>query len=184
MSNNSSLPFESERHYQRLRTKLMIFLGRRGCTAPDDVADEALGRLVELAAFRPVEHLDRLAFGIAKKVFLEWLRQSGRFAPLEDEPPIDPTLGSQSFRFIAETAVGVLQPSERELLEQYFIEREKAEDLAFRLGTTAVAVRGRVFRLRRRLETTIGEMMGSGASGPANGSAAGSPILSLDLRIG
>jgi DNA-directed RNA polymerase specialized sigma24 family protein len=167
MGNNSSLPFESERHYQRLRTKLMVFLERRGCTSPDDVADEALARLVELAESRPIDDLDRLAFGIAKKVFLEWLRQSGRFAPLDDEASIDSVSGSRSFRFIAEIAVGALHPSDRELLEEYFIDGKKAEDLASRLGVTAIAVRGRVFRLRRRLQIMIGEMMAAGASRPA-----------------
>jgi RNA polymerase sigma factor (sigma-70 family) len=169
MSNDSSFPFRSDEHYRALRTKLVTYFDRRRCPSSEELADETLGRLIKLAALREVANLDATAFAIAKNVFYEWLRQSSRFSPLDDEPVddepgADPPPGSESSRSIVQTVVRELNPAERDFLEEYFIDGKRAKDLASELGTTAIAVRGRIFRLRRRLEESVGQLLARGAS--------------------
>jgi DNA-directed RNA polymerase specialized sigma24 family protein len=166
MSNESSLPFRSEAHYRLLRAKLVAFFDRRRCTSSEDQADETLARLIKLADAREVGNPDAAAFGIAKYVFLEWLRLSGRFTALDDEPACELTPGSRRFRSIAETSIQALSPADRDFLEEYFIDGKKAGELASQLGTTPVAVRGRVFRLRRSLQFAVGQMLAGGAPAP------------------
>jgi len=160
MRNDSCFPFESDAQYRRLRTKLVAFFDRRRCASSEDLADETLARLLKLAHAKKLTNIDAVAFGIAKNVFLEWLRQSRDSAALEEEPPDDDsTPGSQTFRLIAENAMGGLNSADRDFLEEYFIDGKGAEDLASQLGTTAGAVRGRVFRLRCRLLFVLSEML-------------------------
>jgi DNA-directed RNA polymerase specialized sigma24 family protein len=174
MSNDSSFPFRFDQHYRALRTKLVTYFDRRRCPSSDDLADETLGRLIKIAASREVGNLDATAFAIAKNVFHEWLRQSGRFSPLDDEPGADPPPGSETSRFIAQTVIRELNSAERDFLEEYFIEGKRAKDLASEMGTTAIAVRGRIFRLRQRLEESVGQLLARGA--PASGLSR-SPIV-------
>lgn len=161
---NEYLPFKSEDHYRRLRTKLVAYFDRRGCTASEDLADDTLTRLLSRADALDVSNPDALAFGFARNVHREWVRKSVRETGMGNDPADDPTPVSRGFRSIAEACVGELNAADRDLLEEYFIEGRTANDLALRLRTTAVAVRGRIFRLRRSLELSIAQMM---AAAPA-----------------
>lgn len=165
MSNESSLPFQSDAHYRRLRAKLVAFFDRRRCTSSADLADETMARLLRRAAAAAIDNLDAVAFAIAKNVYREWLRHSGRVTGLDSEPTDDSTPGAARFRYVAEVSVGSLRPADRDFLEEYFIEGRKARDLASECGTTPVAIRGRVFRLRRHLETAISRLVAESAAG-------------------
>lgn len=166
MSNDSLHPFQSEAHYRLLRAKLLAFLDRRSCTAADEVADEALTRLIVLAKARTISNVDATAFAIAKNVFHEWLRHAGRFVAFDAEPNPDSTPGSQRFRQIAEAVVCGLDPIERDFLEQYFIDGKKAQELAAQLGISPVAVRGRTYRLRQQLRALVNQMLSEAAPVP------------------
>jgi len=162
MSNDSLHPFQSEAHYWRLRAKLVAFLDRRSCSASEDVADEALARLVTKATTKELPNVDAAAHVIARNVFHEWLRQSGRFVGLDHDPCLETTPGSERFRLIAKIVIGNLNPSDRSFLEQYYIDGETACDLALQSGTTPVAVRGRAFRLRQQLKTVMAQILADG----------------------
>jgi DNA-directed RNA polymerase specialized sigma24 family protein len=159
MRDTSCFPFRSEAHYHSLRTKLVAFFDRRRCASSEELADESLLRLVKIAARRDVANVDATAFRIGKNVFRESLRQSARVVGLDYDPPDNSIQGNQSFRFIAEASLSGLRPLDRDLLERYFIEGEKAERLASQLGITPSGVRGRVFRLKRQLCNVVDQML-------------------------
>ncbi len=165
---NEYLPFQSEDHYRRLRTKLVAFFDRRRCNASEDLADDTLARLMLRAASLKGIDPDPVAFGIARNVYREWVRKAIRETSMEDDPADDPTPVSSSFRSVAEACVGALNAADRDLLEEYFIDGKTAKDLAPRLRITAVAVRGRIFRLRRGLELSIAQMMAAVTPAPVN----------------
>jgi len=166
--------FESEFHFRRLRNKLILYLDRRCCPSSEDLADEALARLFRRTAKSNDPNAEALAFGIVKKVYLEWGRRNAGLTDLRDDAPADePSPAIRRFRLIAESSVGQLSPGDREFLETYFVDRVRAKELAARMGTTPIAVRMRAFRLRRRLAGIVAQMLAaSPTASPLSRSAA------------
>ena len=73
--------------YRRLRAKMSVYLERRGCTDPEEVADEALYRAFVDPGVRDrkIESLEAFAFGILKNVHHVWLRRARRVATAAKE---------------------------------------------------------------------------------------------------
>lgn len=152
----STYPFDSNEHYRKLRLKLVFYFERRNCGCPDDLADDCLNRVfLHVKRHGLPTSLDKFTFGFAPNVFFEWLRDSSRFTPATDDLPLpDPGTSRPSAersRWLAETSVGQLDPTDRELMEQYYVDGRTADSLATEWGLSPEGVRSRVFRNRRRL---------------------------------
>ena len=152
----SAAPFDSNEHYRNLRLKLVLYFERRNCRCPEDLADDCLNRVfLYVRKNGQPTNLDRFTFGFASKVFLEWLRDSSRFAQSNNESEVPnrgiPPPSAQTSRLLAETSVGQLDSAERELMEQYYLDGRTAGSLATEWGLSPEGVRSRVFRNRRRL---------------------------------
>jgi RNA polymerase sigma-70 factor (ECF subfamily) len=166
----SMAPCDSGEHYSRLRLKLTMYFERRRCTDAAGLADECIGRLVEACAKRGApDSLDAFAFGIARNLSFEWARQSSRVGDgvIEDEPAAAISPIAERARTDAREVVEQLASADRELLEEYFLDGATAVTLGKRIGVSAVAVRIRIHRLRKRLrEYVIGKGGGMKRSGP------------------
>lgn len=153
-ANESTAPFESTEHYRQLRLKLIVYFERRSCACPEDWADECLNRVfLHFREHGPPTNLDKFTFGFASRVYLELLRNSSRFTPITADVP--DRRGSQpseeQSRALAASAVSQLDPVDRELMEQYYIDRRTAASLASEWGLSPEGIRSRVFRKRRTL---------------------------------
>jgi RNA polymerase sigma factor (sigma-70 family) len=150
----STAPFDSDEHYQRLRLKLILYFERRRCACPEDLADDCLHRVfLDVKEHGQPTSLDKFCFGFASKIFLESLRGSSRFTSATPDMP-DQTTSSRTAersRDLAKLSIGQLHPADRELMEQYYLDRRTAESLAEEWGLSPEGVRSRIFRKRRKL---------------------------------
>ena len=73
--------------YEQLRRRLVTILTYRGCTHPEEVADETMDRvarrLAEVAPGSEIGDSTRFVFGVAWNVAREWIRRQ-RTVPLPD----------------------------------------------------------------------------------------------------
>jgi RNA polymerase sigma factor (sigma-70 family) len=146
--------FDSDERYNRLRTKLVFFFERRNCPDPEDLADESIRRLLShVKGNGSPESVEGFSYGIARNVYLEWLRESSKTAPLEPaKPPVRWSSPAQELpRMVAQASVTALDDGERELLEQYYLDGATAETIAHQHGLSPEGIRSRVFRAKRKL---------------------------------
>jgi len=126
---------------------LILFLNGRGCTEAPQLADEVVLRLVQaMSKGHDVRDVQAFAVGIAKKVHADWLEEVHRPLP---PPPVQSAAPSLKARCL-ERCLRQLSPSDRELVEAYFVDRDR-EALASRLEVSLNALRIRVCRLKRQL---------------------------------
>jgi DNA-directed RNA polymerase specialized sigma24 family protein len=148
--------FASTEHYRSLRLKLVFYFDRRGCNCSEDLADECLYRVFVYHEKQDLPAtLDRFTFGFAPKVYHEWLRHSSRFAPETDVSDRTSSPPREASRLMAEISVAQMEPSDRELMEQYYLDGRTADSLAAEWGLSAEGIRSRIFRKRRKLMNII-----------------------------
>jgi DNA-directed RNA polymerase specialized sigma24 family protein len=149
--------------YEYLRRKLITFFAGRGCVESEDLFDKVVDRLSRrIEEGEVIEHLASYAYGIARKVLAESSRRRERWHRLTSgaaAPPggrgqdgVDPRmecLRSCAARLEAMDWTVVLDYYQDDGREQ----QESRRRLAERLGLSPVALRLRVFRIRRALET-------------------------------
>jgi DNA-directed RNA polymerase specialized sigma24 family protein len=156
--------FRHEEEYRRFRQRLIYFFERRECIGADILADECFKRLAEYIRSKGhPDDVNSFVFGIAKRVYLEHMRDAGRLAgqlpdifPSESDTP-----SAQESRLIAQQIVGSLSADDRELMEAHFFDKLSWKSLASQTGKTEVALRLRVMRLRDRLMRDFGEQLKS-----------------------
>lgn len=146
--------------YEEIRSRLIkIFIGR-GCAEPEDLADETINRVTsKLTEVQSDFHGDRARyfFGVANKVYLEFLR---RKVP---QPP--PSLAVDADRLeleysCLERCIERLNMEHRELLLEYYGAQgramsEQRKALADRLGIAPNALRIRAYRIRLALQECV-----------------------------
>jgi DNA-directed RNA polymerase specialized sigma24 family protein len=149
--------------YELVRRKLVKFFECRGSLAPEDDADEAIGRVARrIEEGERVEHLTAYFYGVARMVLLESRRRPERL-PLPAEPaaPEAATDAAAEARLAClETCLDRLPPDQRELVVGYYqgdsgerIRLRRA--LAGRCRIPMNALRIRVHRLRQVLEACV-----------------------------
>jgi RNA polymerase sigma factor (sigma-70 family) len=152
--------FESAERYLRLRKRLVIYFEGRGCWNAEDLADESLMRLVPAVSKPGFDgNAEALAFGIARNVLYEWRRKEGVFSPLGDVEPASPRacpISADEAAAVAAKAIAQIKSQDRELLEQYFIDRLTADEMAARWNLSPAGIRTRIHRLRGRLQRILG----------------------------
>jgi len=155
--------------YEEIRRKLVRLFEWRGCTSPDDLADETINRVarrmaegVELRSADPYGYF----CGVAHLVYKEVMRRQAReIAALESgdwpppssgEPPADHRLA------ILTQCLQTLDTDQRRLVLEYHRDENHIctrKDLSRELGVPMNALRIRVHRLRRKLEDCIAEKL-------------------------
>lgn len=141
--------------FLRCRTKLVKFFFWRRCDDPDNLADETTTRLLnkvqagqEISGDNPYGYV----FGIAKNVFLEYLKAKKKSGiqtdldELRDEPSVQGTETCSSL------CLAQLSAEKREFLEEYYLDDIDRELFARDKGLTINAIRLQVFRCREILK--------------------------------
>lgn len=146
--------------YEKIRRRLITIFTGRGCSDAEDLADEAINRVVN--KLREIESefegdRARYFYGVANKVLMEYLRRKP-----PQLPPVSATDSNrieQEYRCL-EQCVEQLSPENRHLLAEYYgtESKEKAEKrkkLAEQLGIAPNALRIRAYRIRQALQECV-----------------------------
>ena len=153
--------------YELLQFKLIRFFEGRDCRDPQYLTDETITRVCRrLVEGEDIADITRYAYGVAKLVYLEYLKA------LKDEqkmlnnlpPPPEPEpepdfkweLKTDCFRY----CLNKLPDDDRDLIVRYYPEdssknKEERKKLAEERGVQPNALRLRVHRIRKKLEICI-----------------------------
>lgn len=151
--------------YEQLRRKIIKFFEWRGCSWPEDRADDVLDRAMRrLDQGERIESLEGYCLGVARLVLREAAREGARRRAVltglaEAELPADwPAEEPESS--CLDQCLALLPPADREVICEYYrgdkrarIDRRKA--LADRLGIRMSVLRLRAHRIRARLEACL-----------------------------
>lgn len=146
--------------YEQIRLRLIKIFTGRGCVDAENLADETINRVTsKLGEIEKDFSGDRTRyfFGVAHKVYLEYLRKKPPQPPLT--PPSDSDRVELEYRCL-EQCIQELSEENRALLLQYYggegrakIEHRKA--LAEKLGIAPNALRIRAYRIRLALQDCV-----------------------------
>lgn len=156
---------QAGRKYEVLRRKLVKFFEWRGCTIPEDLADDTMNRIAKnLEAGEQICNFTAFCLGIARNVFLESLRIRRHQETLESLPQAPVAQFDESRRECLERCMRELPPQEFRLIMEYYEEEKGSrirarQELAARLGIPLNALRIRAHRIRAQLQTCVEHCM-------------------------
>lgn len=157
--------------YERIRARLIRTFEWRGCPQPEELADETFNRVARKSAEGlELQRSDPTAYicGVARHVFQESTRrqqrelrvlESGDWPP-SDLPDEEPDFRLEHLRACLET----LDSGQKRLLLRYHEDEQRIHSrkvLCDELGIPMNALRIRVHRLRKKVESCIAEKMRS-----------------------
>lgn len=155
--------------YERLRLKLIRLFEWRKCLGPEDLADMTIDRIVrrlEEGVELGSKDVERYSSGVAHNLFLEQLREYRRrddnARPSQLEWLLSQHTTTELNLQTLERCLGELPADERELILRYYcgdhaqrIRNRSA--LAVEMGLSPGNLRIKAFRLRTKLERSMGE---------------------------
>ena len=158
-------------HYESIRLKLIRFFEWRGCSFPEEHADETIVRMIrKIDAGEEIADLHTYCFGVARLVLLEVFKQQHKEREAIENLPVPPASAeddkAQERRI--ECLRGCLQrmpPEQQELISQYY-QGGKGEQiqvrqrLAAQLAIPLNALRIRAHRIRESLESCVRKCCG------------------------
>jgi DNA-directed RNA polymerase specialized sigma24 family protein len=153
--------------YLEIRTNLMRFFEWRGCSFPEDHADETINRMAKrVAEGEEILNYSGYAMGVARLLLLEInkgrqreqqaLAEIGTSSEVYQEDPDD----SENRLVCLRSCLQTLSPDNRELIIEYY-QGEKGEKiqnrkkLMDRFGIPVNTLRMRALRLRERLQSCV-----------------------------
>lgn len=152
--------------YERLRARLRIYFGQRGCRFPEELADETINRVILKVCEERIENRMAYCYGVAKNVCRESLRRERRRADIDEAvlaAPAPEVPGPA--RECLDRCLAELPEEGRALLLEYF-SAEKVEKIelhrciAESLRLTPTALRERIYRFKKRLTYCVRDCMG------------------------
>jgi DNA-directed RNA polymerase specialized sigma24 family protein len=160
------------RKYLEIRNNLTRFFEWRGCSFPEDHADETINRMAK-RVFEGEEILNHsgYAMGVARLLLLEInkgrQREQSALAEIGAAPDVYvPEDDEESRLTCLRSCLQTLSPDNRDLILQYY-QGEKGEKienrkkLLDRLGIPVNTLRMRALRLRERLQACVEECQGT-----------------------
>ena len=155
--------------YEGIRRRLIRLFEWRGCLHPEDLADETFNRVARKSAKGlKFERPDPFAYfcGVAHRVFQEVIRKEkkeGRVIESGDWAPAAPVEEEPDYRLdYLRACLQGLESGQRLLLLRYHEDKQRIrsrKDLCDELGIPMNALRIRVHRLRKRVETCVQEKL-------------------------
>jgi DNA-directed RNA polymerase specialized sigma24 family protein len=153
--------------FENVRGRLVRVFARRGCSIPEDLADETIARVVgklpEIAAHYEGDPL-RFVYAVARNVYREFSRRP-RTVSLEDQPPLEAASGDDALRgeethACLESCLSKLDAGDRRLIREYYrYEKSGKIDgrrrLSMDLGIAMNTLRIRAYRIRKRLSLCV-----------------------------
>lgn len=152
---------DGARRYETIRRGLIsVFLTRR-CADAEDLADETINRVakkLEAIADGYEGDRERYFYGVAKKVFLEYVNRKP--PPAVTPPSPEPDAQTEASLDCLDVCLESLTAENRELILDYYGDkkRRKADSrqrLREQLSLKAGALRARTFRIRATLEKCV-----------------------------
>ncbi|HKR11570.1 MAG TPA: sigma-70 family RNA polymerase sigma factor [Pyrinomonadaceae bacterium] len=167
-------PEKAGRKYEEIRHSLILIFERRSGYDAEDLADEAISRVLRKLPELAKEFKGDPAlyfFGVAKRLNHEVTRRQQARVDLEDPdklsaPLVIDELDEQDAEYdCLEKCLAKLTPADRELILLYY-QQEKPNisfrrELALRYGLTLNALRVKVHRIRESLEKCINKCLGN-----------------------
>lgn len=150
--------------YEEIRRKLIQIFEARGCSAPDELADQTFDRVcdkVQEIAWNYTGDPARYFYGVAQKIHLESLRRKprSRFVP----PPNQGPEIEREYQCLEDCMARLPEKTRLMVLDYYSEEKraliEKRKAMAERLGINAAALRLRMQRVREDLRKCVKECM-------------------------
>ena len=154
------------RKYLEIRNNLTRFFEWRGCSFPEDHADETINRMAKrVAAGEEILNHSGYAIGVARLLFLEInkgrQREQSALAEISATPDVYVAEDDDESRLAClRSCLQALSPDNRDLILQYY-QGEKGEKignrkkLLERLGIPVNTLRMRALRLRERLQSCV-----------------------------
>ncbi|HQR36161.1 MAG TPA: sigma-70 family RNA polymerase sigma factor [Blastocatellia bacterium] len=159
--------------FELLWLKMREYFRARGCVCTEDLADEAMNRLArKIAEGEDIRDVLRYSYGLARLIWLEYLRKPDtNHVPLDELPvlsflPTDLLLEKQKEQCYLH-CLQQLPEEERALIIEYWdhdgqSHHEARKELAERLGISLVALRIRVTRIKKKLESCLATCLEQG----------------------
>lgn len=158
-------PARAGEKYETIRRRLItIFLNRR-CPDAEDLADETINRVAKKVGSLKDEYVGepvRYFYGVARRVWLEYLRERGRTFP---SPPLVASRNELEPRLqCLDKCLDKLEANNRELILRYYQEQKQGKILSHKkigeeLRLKAGALRARTHRIRVKLEKCVRECL-------------------------
>jgi len=161
--------------FGKLRGRLVRIFARRGCSIPEDLADETISRvLVKLPEIADSYEGDPLRFfhAVARNVYREYSRRPRTF-PLEDwdqlpETSWEEVSSKEEAHECLESCLSKLNEGDRRLIREYYrydklAKLDRRKTLAAELGIAMNTLRIKAFRIRQRLSVCVLDCAKSGA---------------------
>jgi DNA-directed RNA polymerase specialized sigma24 family protein len=152
--------------YLRIRRDLVRLFEWRGCSTPDEYADETINRCArKIADGEEIRDIKTYSIGVARMLLHEMAREQGRHRPLDEVP--EPINASPDTSIDLEPRVEALSRSlaqlsdeDRYLILNYYQgnkgERVRSRKMLMRLfGIPAGTLRMRALRLREKLRLCV-----------------------------
>jgi RNA polymerase sigma factor (sigma-70 family) len=152
--------------YLEIRGNLVRFFEWRGCSFPDDHADETLNRVAKrIAAGEEVRNPASYSIGVARMLLLEIIKEQAREQralkeTVNAQESVDDSTDSEERLECLKVCLNHLSPDNRELIIQYY-QGEKGDkiqnrkSLVERLGIPVNTLRMRALRLREKLQICV-----------------------------
>jgi DNA-directed RNA polymerase specialized sigma24 family protein len=164
-------PNKAGQSYENIRHKLINIFVCRGCTCPEDLTDETINRVIrKMQGIGETYVGDRALYfyGVARNVYLEYVRQRPVPAVPPAPPPDDPS--SEEELACLEKCLQGITPRSRDLVMDYFREEKHAKielrkKMAEQLGIPLNALRIRACRIRANLEECVSNCLRELAAG-------------------
>ncbi len=157
--------------YLEIRRNLVRLFEWRGCSTPDEYADETINRVArKLGEGEVIRDVATYCIGIARMVLREMSRDRYQQArPLEEAPeprvaPAEPESDPESRVECLRRCLGQLSPDTRDLILHYY-QGDKGDKIKNRkslmelLGIPASTLRMRALRVRERLQLCAASCM-------------------------
>jgi RNA polymerase sigma factor (sigma-70 family) len=153
--------------YEEIHFKLTKIFARRGCNNPEELADKTIDRVIQkiteiASSYRGDPKL--YFYGVAKNIFLEYVKAPTAFRPLPQ--PYPPDLKEQQYRCLDE-CLTELGAEKRAFILQYYEGEKRSKirrrkELADSLGITLVTLRTRMQRLKATLRKCVKDCLARG----------------------
>jgi DNA-directed RNA polymerase specialized sigma24 family protein len=156
--------------YLKIHRKMVAFFEGRGCLQAEYYADETMNRLADkYKEGAVIQNPTTYCFGIAKKIFLEILREREREREMLKnislfEPEEEDALESDMRLECLEICLSKLPEESRNMMIEYYqgekqTKIENRKKISERMGVPLNSLRIRAYRIRADLEKCINECM-------------------------
>ena len=150
--------------YEKIRWRLVAILASRGCTCPEELADETIDRVARRVIDIQASYVGDQAIyflGVMNNVHHEYLKRPAMPRLPEPDDDVDTTERTYS---CLERCLDKLSPNSRRMIERYYAEDKRAKidlrkRIAAELGIGLSTLRLRALRIRDKLQTCISQCL-------------------------